>query len=406
MGEWSLSENELAELLVLAQPFPLDSDAVEELARHWIGAAALAQRAGRGDEVTGADAVAASTWLERREALLALDREDRLGSTPVPDAEAAYREGRLRLLAHVLRAVGPETSAAEVDLQGRVARRILEALVDGGSWDDAVAESQDLDTRESSGLLGLFGSGELPPELDRAASGLEPGQVSSVIRSTEGFHILYRPRFGDVSDLFAIRLLDRRLVEVDVSSSRGVLAERGVSYSSRATASLRQIADDPWAALNSRAQLAKWDGGGLAEGQVARIVVSLPRRSRAEMARADERTLLDFIEEIALRELRVGDAEGRGLTLDEGLRIRLEEGHGREVAEWMTRLGIQQGSEPARGVLDRYMEGIVSRQVAGRSLSPLFEAWLLDGMQWTLDPTGVSGAIAQARAMLVGTTPP
>ena len=248
----------------------------------------------------------------------------------------------------------------------------------------------------------MFGAGELPRALDRVAFRLESGQASSVIRSTAGFHILYRPRYEDVAGLFATRLRERGLAEADASSGQGLLAIRGVAYPLDVTASLRRLVGDPWAAMASSTEMATWEGGALAEGAVARYVVGLPLGSRAEMVQAGEPALLSFIEDLALRELRFTDAEGRGLMLDEDVLSRLAEQHAREVDDWMTSVGVEGGSGMVRGGLDRHMEDLVSRRVDARSLPPLFEAWLLGGVEWTLEATGISGAIAGARSMLVG----
>ncbi len=397
-----MTEVQLAELLVLAQPFPLDSVAVGDLARHWISVAALAHRVAAGEDLSGDETMEASTWLERGEALLAADRADRLGLTPLPDPEATYRAGELRLMAHVLRRVGPETSAAEVDLQRRTAERLLAALIDGGPWDDAVAESQDPDSKDASGLLGLFAAGELPPALDEVARRMEPGQVSAVVRSPLGFHILYRPRYEDVAGLFAARLGERRLAEAEAQSRLGLLVRRNAVYPPDATAALRRMAADPWTDVASGSDLATWDGGTLTAEVVRRYLIGLPTAARLEMIEADETSLQGFIEGLAIRELRLQDAEAGGLTLDEEVLAALRQQHTDEVDYWMAALELAPGAEVNRRSLDRYMEDMVSRQVEARSLPPLFEAWVLEGVDWTLEATGISGAIAGARAMLVG----
>jgi len=120
------------------------------------------------------------------------------------------------------------------------------------------------------------------------------------------------------------------------------------------------------------------------------------------MVQTDEPALLAFIEDLAIRELRVRDAEERGLMLDEGVLSQLAEQHARDVDHWMRSVGVEGGPEVARRALDRHMEDMVSRQVEARSLPPLFEAWLLDGVDWTLEATGISGAIGGARSMLGG----
>ncbi len=277
--DWTLTETRLADLLVLAQPFPLDSAAVEDLVRHWVGAAAIAQVSSKENLSDGEEVVRFSTWLERDEAILQQEREERLGETVVVDSsvvERFFRDGSYRLLAHVLRRVGAETTQEERALQRRTAQRILDQLIAGGSWSVAVSESEDPDTRDAGGLLGLLVRGELPPELDRVAFQLQPGQVSGVTQTSRGFHILHRPRLEEVSDLYALHLRDRFLAEGEERSDQGLLVQRSWLVSSDAITSLRGIAGDPSAWLGTDLLLGSWQGGTLSGAMVARYVLALP----------------------------------------------------------------------------------------------------------------------------------
>ncbi len=399
-GEWTLDVSRLADLLVLAQPFPLEFEPTAELARHWIAASAMTQRAAAGESFASDDAVETSTWLERREALLGIEREDRLRSVVVESPEAVFLEGDIRLVAHVLRQVGPETPAAERDLQRRTSERILATLVRGGGWSGAVAESEDVDTRSSAGLLGIFAAGELPTALDRAAFGLQPGQVSSVVESPLGFHILYRPRYEDVADLFATRLRARRLMEADVEANRQILEQRRVTRSPDGPALLRRMAGQPRSWLGSTAEVVSWQGGALSEGTVAHYVAGLPAASRIEMTTGADSTLTLFLDDLAVRELRLLDAQDRGLELDAALLAQLRGQHESEIAEWFVALEIGEGEAAGRDAVERHMEGLVARQRAAPALPLLFEVWLLDEVAWSLSDSGVEGAIAKARTML------
>jgi hypothetical protein len=405
VAEWTFTTDRLAELLVLAQPFPLDSATVEGLARHWVGAAALAQRAAL-DDLTSEAATRAATWLEEQESLLELDREDRLGSSVVVDrlvSEIAFRVGDLRLFAHVLRRVGPETPPQERDLQQSTAQRILEELVAGGSWDAAVAESDDLDTREASGLLGLFARGELPPDLDRVGFGLQPGQVSSLVASVDGFHILYRPRFEDVAGLYASRLRSRELGEADAAGTAVLLARRGFNVSSGAARAIRRMAQDPWGALGSQQELGSWDDGTLNAASVARHVVALPDGARAEIAGAPDSELEELTRSVAVREIRVQDALSRGIRVDHAVLDALSDQHAEEVSHWRSVLEIEPGTPADPAAVDRYMDAVVARRTSPRPLSPLFEAWLLGGVDWEVRGESVVEAIRSAQRMIAGT---
>jgi hypothetical protein len=54
----------------------------------------------------------------------------------------------------------------------------------------ALRFSDDERTRDDAGDLGYRSAGELPPDLQRVASSLKVGQVSDLVRSSDGYHIL------------------------------------------------------------------------------------------------------------------------------------------------------------------------------------------------------------------------
>ena len=415
--DWTLTEERLAELLVLAQPYPLDSVAVAQLATHWLSGAALSLRSAAGDSLLGAEAVAASTWLNRREAILSADRRERLdGSVMLDWAEvgSVFREGSVRLVAHVLRRVGPETSSSERLLQQRTAERLLNTLVEGGTWDQIVAESEDADSRQAGGLLGLFGRGELPSTLDRTAFGLAPGQVSGVVQSSQGYHILYRPRFEEVSSLFGSRLRDRRLAEADVAAGERDRAARGFAVTTGAPVVVGTIAKNPAEWLDSEQPLATWDGvsgpdneggsppagGALTAGTAARYFFFLPEQSLTELAAAVPQDRIGFVSDLGTREMRVTDWVERGRSLDPSVEESFVLAHSDEIEFWTQVLELGGPDAPSRSALARHMELVVSRREEARSLPPLLEAWLLGRVDARVQGRGVLAAIVQARGML------
>ena len=433
VDDWTLSEERLAELIVLAQPFPLDSAAVRELARHWMSAAALSLRAAAGDSLSGSEALAESTWLEQREATLARDREERIGAAVGLDSasvERTFREGSLRLIAHVLRRVGPETSSSERLLQQRTAERLLSILIEGGSWDQLVAESEDAASRQAGGLLGLFGPGELPGTLDRTAFRLEPGQVSGVTQSSDGYHILYRPRFEEVGSLYASRLYERRMIEADMAAGERDRTARGFVVSPGAATVVGAIVADPAQWLESLQPLATWEAGAegavdavvadaaadagvadagaadagvagsLTAGTVARYVFFLPPESVAELSGVGADARNRFVRDLGTRELRIADAAARGTTLDQVVEQDFARLHADDIEYWTRALALDDPEAPLRAALANHMELLVSRREDARSLPPLLDAWLLSRTESRVRERGVLAAIVLARGML------
>ncbi len=318
------------------------------------------------------------------------------------EAEAVFAEGRLRLVAHLLKRAGPGTPSSARLGQRREAERILEALIEGGSWSDAVAQSDDRETRGAGGLLGLFASGELPSALDRVVENLEPGRVSSVVQSGEGFHIVHRPRFEDARSPYRRLLRERRLAEADARSNEDEREAREFAVLPRAAARVGELAGDPSAWLGSPGALARWEGGELPDSIAARYLLHLPAQSLVELATAGEAAHTDLIVELGTREMRLIDAAAGGDPVPVSTGESLRRLHADEIEYWTEALALDPGGAASREALASYIESFVAGEEGARSLPPLLEAWLLGRVEHRVHPRGVMAAIVAARNALAG----
>ncbi|MCZ6530694.1 MAG: peptidylprolyl isomerase [Chloroflexi bacterium] len=162
---------------------------------------------------------------ERFEALVASD-----------GVAAGYTEDDFRseLRREILaaKAVGSITDALPSQVEHTSARHILvktleeaEALLDdlanGADFGSlAVIHSRDPSTRPAGGELGWFPRGLLTmPEVEGAAFSLQPGEVSDVIESALGFHILEvlgredRPLVGETLTQYRVAAVEQWLAE-------------------------------------------------------------------------------------------------------------------------------------------------------------------------------------------------
>jgi hypothetical protein len=401
VGDWILAQERLADLLVLAQPLPLDSATVGALVDQWVSMAALAQRVSGGADLDGQEATDASLWLERREAVLEAERRARLGSSAqvsAGQARAEFQADTILLLAQVLRRTGTFNSDAERDLQRRTAQSIVDDLIAGGSWAAAVSQSEDADTRASSGLLGLVRVNELLPHLQDAAIRLEPGQISSVVESFQGYHILHRPRFEDVSDLYARLLSDRLLEAADGEANRWVADSLQVHVTQNGAAALRALASEKEGAVTG-GPLASWEGGNLEVDAVAPYVQALPDDARDGLTYASNEAAVTFLEQLAVRQARFEGAIRAGIVADSERLDDLMEMHRTDVAAW--RAALSDGASPfSLRAVDRYMERLVARQIPLESLPPLLRRWLLDPLSSRRDLDAQSAAAASARRLI------
>ena len=393
-------------MIVLARPFPLEERAASDLALQWVSVSTFAQAAASVDLLNDERARDESMWLERREWILDQERQRRLAAGLILGSDAvrgAFDSDSLRLVAHVLRRVGPETPPQERLLQQRTAERILASLVGGGGWDAAVAQSEDPATRDSAGLLGLFGPGELQPAaLDRAAFRLAPGEASAVVQSPRGFHIVYRPRFEDASGLFSQRLRQRRLMAADALANRALLSERAVDTVPGGADLIRRIVDDPPAWMAREEPIVAWSGGSLPASVAARYAAALPDAGRESLVSAGSEEWVRFGTDLAVREIRVGDYMASVDALPEALDSLVHQGHRAEVEYWFAALSEDGIAPPSRDGVASYMNALVSRRQDTSVVSPVLEAWLLSQAEHTVASSGVEAAVAGARSMIQG----
>jgi len=98
-----------------------------------------------------------------------------------------YETGDQLAASHILFKTGPDTDEEAVR---KKAEAVL-ALAKGGADFAELARQHSEDTSaENGGDLGLFGRGQMVPEFEAAAFALQEGQISDLVRSTYGFHII------------------------------------------------------------------------------------------------------------------------------------------------------------------------------------------------------------------------
>ena len=84
------------------------------------------------------------------------------------------------------RDAAPEKVAAIEKQAGEVRKQAEE----GGDFSELARKFSQSPEAKEGGNLGFFKSKELSPELEEASFSLEPGEISPLVRTSEGFHIL------------------------------------------------------------------------------------------------------------------------------------------------------------------------------------------------------------------------
>jgi peptidyl-prolyl cis-trans isomerase SurA len=87
--------------------------------------------------------------------------------------------------------IKPQVEQDEIDETKRRLNELRERVLQGESFNTlAILYSEDPGSARRGGELGFYGRGELFPEFEATAFGLMPGEVSEIIETQAGFHII------------------------------------------------------------------------------------------------------------------------------------------------------------------------------------------------------------------------
>lgn len=406
-----LSVDRLAQLLVLGQPLPLRLDVAEELARHWVDVTALSRRAAAGDSLLDRATVLETMWLQRRQFLLSLFREqlfaDQLALSPEA-VDSAYRVGEMRLLAHVLRRVTPETTPEEKGQQLALALRLHDRLVTGGPWQEANEQNEDETARANNGSLGLVKRGGTVPRFENVAFALAPGELSAVTETQFGYHIIYRPSLDEVRDVFTAFIEDEVAARLDSLYGERLLDEKEVEVRPAAPAAVREILADPIRALGSSRVLATYDDGRFTTGQFARWLLYIPVETYEQLLVAPDDQIAYFTRQLVLQDLLGQQVDSAGIQMGDSAYNRLENQYRSGLESVWEVVGVWPDSLAAAGAtladreqiahqrVDRYFEAIAARKVALRPVPPFLAIRLRREVDWEIIQAGVNAALQRA----------
>lgn len=119
--------------------------------------------------------------------------------------------------------VAPEASEASVEAARAEARAILDSIRAGADFAElAIRHSDDPGTAEAGGDLGWFRRGQMVREFEEVAFALFDGQLSDLVRSEFGFHIIRVERMRPGERQARHILIVPETAEADLARARGL----------------------------------------------------------------------------------------------------------------------------------------------------------------------------------------
>ena len=422
-GGQELRVDEAARILASNPAIPAEPQVVQALADLWVDYTLLANAAAE-------DSTLGMLNLDRmiqpmREQMILRKLAERVIRPDTVFTEDQLRQawatqgpgGEIRAR-HILLRVPAEATPAQRDSVRKLAEN-LRAQVAGGADFASLARrySADPGSAAQGGELPWFGRGAMVAPFEEAAFQLQPGQVSQVVESPFGLHIIRvedrrQPGLGEQREEFRQFLVQRSMQTAEQAFVDSVSAAAELTVRPGAAAAIREIAAQPDGRLRGRAGervLASYKGGELQAAEVADLLRLQPN-VRTAIPQAQDQQLEDIVKQMAHREvlLREATARGAGLTAAEIESMRASARQG--IRELLGATGIStqrlpKGSANSAAVgaeVDRIVRGAVAGTAQVPPLGPVGAA-LRDAYKPEINNAAVSQVVNKVTALRAAT---
>ena len=314
-GTQELSVNRLGDMLGNAKiGVPVNRDVASLVARDlWVPYQLLGAAAARGDSLADPKAIddAAKGMIERAKLQKFMEQV----SSKMPSdtgTQASYEQGANDLFAarHILFAVPENSSPAAKDSVRRRAESVRAQLTTANFADLARRHSDD-GSKQQGGDLGVFPRGMMVKPFGDAVAALKPGEISNVVESQFGFHIIQRNTWDQIKGQYAQQAGDHTRQTAESTYIAQAQAAAKVQVKDNAVSITKTVAKDPIAHRNDKDVIATSSSGDLTVGKLASVLLSDPRAAQItqQIQQVPDSVVRMYVKQIAERELLLKRAD-------------------------------------------------------------------------------------------------
>jgi len=296
-------------------------------------------------------------------------------------AEGPGQEVRAR---HILLTVPADAKPAQRD---SIRRRIeqIRAQAAGGADFAQLAQQNSADpSAQQGGDLGWFARGRMVPAFEQAAFALQPGQISPVVESPFGYHVIKleerrQTELGEQKERFRAYLVQKRQSDGVEGYVKQLSAAADVKVQPGAAEQVREMAKQPSAQLRGRAadrKLVTFRGGDLTAGELLTTLQGVPPEQLAPVVEAKDSAINQILEQQASREVLLVEARRRNIGVS-GAELDSLRSQARQVVRQLAQATGLAGQRVPKGsagnaVIEQQVREVLTQAVTGqRQMPPL-----------------------------------
>lgn len=321
-GSQELTVTRLGNMLGHASiQIPPNRDAASVLAEFWVDYQLLAEAAANGDSLTNQKEIDLATT-SYRSSMILRKMQGVIDSMLVKDqpTEAGYNQAQDNVydVRHILFRFPQGATPAQKDSVRRRAASVLPQVTDRNFADMARKYSGDGSAAQGGGLpLFVVGQGEMIPEFETAVTALKPGQISPLVQTTYGYHIIQRLTYPEAKDEY-----EKSFAQIaGTNAERAYVAQldsaAAIQVKSGAAGQAKVAALDPASHRKDNDVLATFNGGTLTVSRFLMWLDQFPPNQRIaqQMQSSPDSIVQMFLKNLTTNEVLLRKADSLHVTL-------------------------------------------------------------------------------------------
>ncbi|MGH7507580.1 MAG: peptidylprolyl isomerase [Longimicrobiales bacterium] len=323
-----LTVDQAAGLVAPQQRIPAQAEVVNAIAALWVDYTLLATAAAQDSTLSSVDLDLLIKPYMDQEVVWKLREK-------VIEVDTAFTDEELRTLfaqekpglqvraRHILLRMPTDAPQAQRDSVANLARELQQRAASGEDFAALAREYSADGSAAQGGDLGFFGQGQMVAPFEEAAFALEPGEVSDVVETPFGLHIIKveeqkTASFEEMKDSFRAQATQQRVQQAEEEYIRGLTEPRNIAVQDGAVGNAKELARNPSMELRGRASeraLVRYDGGELSASEFLDVMRAWDAQNRTRLADAAEGDVTQVLEGLTRNEILVEEAGEQGLSM-------------------------------------------------------------------------------------------
>jgi hypothetical protein len=410
-GSAELSVTKLANLLGKSRA-PVRKDIAKSIANVWSDYQLLGMAAAHGDSLNDPKVIDAAMWpaIASMKARKWYDVVSK--GWGVEDTAAAKRQwdsGQVLAADHILLLTQGMNDAQKANVRARIdsiRRRVTPANFAKLATDN----SQDQQSAKQGGSLGIFPKGSMVPEFEKALVALKPGEISPVIQTQYGYHIIHRPTYDQVKTQL-LAASKGRSVAVAESTYMAKLEQNGkIEVKKDAPTIVRAVGNDPDAYRRDNTVLATSTAGKFTTSRLVGWLETLPPGARVldQIKQSPDSLLVQLVRNFVKNELVLQQADSAKVQIDPAEMAQLHASFSNAVRTAWVQLGVLPASladsaksegdreKLAAKRIDAYFTRLMQEQATFVSVPTPLSNILREKYKYSLNDAGFDRAVQEA----------